>query len=101
MGGMPGMAGSGMMAPGMGGFQGGSAGRGGMMPGGAASGTNPGASAPGAPGPSGNNVEDLLSKAMDGVSNLSFEQRKGTGTGTSLQSRVPMNMMQQQPPRGW
>lgn len=103
MGGMGGMPGNGMMATGMGGFQGGPAGRGGMMPGGAAAGMNPGASASAATGPSGNNVEDLLSKAMDGVANLSFEQRKGTGTSASLQSHVPMNMMQQQQqqPRGW
>merc|ERR1719409_153523 len=69
---MPGMNQGGMM-PGM------AAGRGGMMPRppGAATGmaanSQPAAQSPG------NGVDDLMSKAMDGVANISLEQRKNVG----------------------
>jgi len=47
----------------------------------------------------GNSIDDLLSKTMDGVANLSFEQRKqqSQGTGMPMQN-MPLNMMQ---PRGF
>jgi hypothetical protein len=55
-------------------------------------GTMPGSTAPG--GGNGNSIDALLSKTMDGVANLSFEQRKQqmNPQGTPMQ---PMNMMNQ------
>jgi hypothetical protein len=75
--------------------------RGGMMPNAAPG----GAAGTGVPGmgqqqPGGNNVDDLLSKAMDGVATMSFEQRKGPAMSMPTQNNVPMGMMQQAP-RGW
>jgi len=51
----------------------------------------------------GSNVDDLLSQAMDGVTAMSFEQRRGPTSGTSMRPGLPMNAMTQQQPnfQGW
>merc|ERR1719517_215552 len=42
----------------------------------------------------GSNADDLMSRTMEGVAKMSFEQRTTAQQSTSGGSNVPMNMMQ-------
>merc|ERR1712150_156338 len=49
---------------------------------------------PGVPAKASSNVDDLMSRTMEGVAKMSFEQRTNAQPPTSAGAGVPMNMMQ-------